>query len=159
VTADQPRHRSSTAPAPFAARWRELAACRGTDLNLFFPGRGESAGPARRTCARCPVRRQCLEFAVSNRIVCGIWGGLTGPERRALQSDWLRAARRDRDEAILTADAAGLTAEAIARSFGLSRMTVTRIARSGNQGGRAEPERFASRVSPPRRADDDRTAR
>jgi WhiB family redox-sensing transcriptional regulator len=132
------------------ARWRELAACRGADLNLFFPGRGETAGPARQACAQCPVRQQCLEYAVSNRIVCGIWGGLTGPERRALQSDWLRAARQDRDEAILAADAAGLTAEAIARAFGLSGMTVTRIARSGNRGGRAEPDRLAPRVPPPR---------
>jgi WhiB family transcriptional regulator, redox-sensing transcriptional regulator len=150
VTAAQPRHRSPAAPAPFAARWREQAACRGADLNLFFPGRGESAGPARRICTQCPVRQQCLEFAVSNRTVYGIWGGLTGPERRALQSDWLHTARRHRDEAIRAADAAGLTAEAIARSFGLSRMTVTRIARSGNQGGRAEPERLAPRVPPPR---------
>jgi WhiB family transcriptional regulator, redox-sensing transcriptional regulator len=115
VTAAQPRHRSPAAPVPFAARWREQAACRGADLNLFFPGRGESAGPARRICTQCPVRQQCLEFAVSNRTVYGIWGGLTGPERRALQSDWLQAARRHRDEAIRAADAAGLTAEAIAR--------------------------------------------
>jgi DNA invertase Pin-like site-specific DNA recombinase len=119
-------------------------------IEVFYPGRGETAGPARQICAECPVRQQCLEFAVSNRIVYGIWGGLTGPERRARQSDWLRAARRDRDEAIRAADANGLTPEAIARSFGLSRVTVTRIARSGNQGGRAEPERPAPRVPPPR---------
>jgi DNA invertase Pin-like site-specific DNA recombinase len=72
-------------------------------------------------------------------------GGLTGPERRALQSGWLRAARRDRDEAIRAAAAAGFTAEAIGRSFGLSRMTVTRIARRRNRGARAESDRLASR--------------
>ena len=94
---------------------------------MFFPGRGETAGPARQVCAQCPVRQQCLEFAVSNRIVYGIWGGLTGPERRALQSDRLRDARRDRDGAILAADAAGFTAEAIGRSFGLSRTSVSRV--------------------------------
>ena len=148
MTAGQPRHRSPAAPMPFAARWRELAACRGDDLDLFFPGRGESAGSARRVCARCTVRQQCLEFAISNRIVCGIWGGLTALERRALQSDWLRAARRDRDKAILAADANGLTAEAIARSFGLSCMTVTRIVRSGNRGVCAESDRHAARTLP-----------
>ena len=63
-------------------------------------------------------------------------------ERRAQQSRWVRAARQDRDEAILAADAAGDTAEAIGRSFGLSRMTVTRILRIGNQGARVEPVRF-----------------
>ena len=115
-------------------------------IEVFYPGRGEMAGPARQACAQCPVRQQCLEFAVSNRILYGIWGGLTGPERRALQSDWLRAARRDRDEAILAADAAGFTAEAIARAFGLSCMTVTRIVRSGNRGARSEPDRLASQA-------------
>jgi hypothetical protein len=117
---------------------------------VFFPGRGETAGPAQQVCARCRVRQQCLEFAVSNRIVYGIWGGLTGPERRALQSDWLRAARRDRDEAIRAADAAGLAAETIARSFGLSRMTVTRIVRRGTS-ARMEPDRLASRTPPARK--------
>ena len=128
-------------------------------IEVFFPGRGETAGPARQACAQCPVRQQCLEFAVSNRIIYGIWGGLTGPERRALQSDWLRAARRDRDHAILAADAAGFTAEAIARAFGLSRMTVTRIVHGGNGGARAEPDRLASQTPPRMRADDDRAAR
>ena len=150
MTAARPRPRISAAPARFAARWQARAACRGARIEVFFPGRGEAAGPARQVCARCPVRRQCLEFAVSNRIVSGIWGGLTGPERRTLQSDWLRAARRDRDEAILAADAAGFTAEAIGRSFGLSRMTVTRIVRTRNRDARAEPDRLASQT-PPRR--------
>jgi WhiB family redox-sensing transcriptional regulator len=117
-------------------------------IEVFYPGRGETAGPARQVCAQCPVRQQCLEFAVSNRIVYGIWGGLTGPERSALQSDWLRAARRDRDQAILAASAAGLTAEAIGHSFGLSRMTVTRILREGNGGAREEPDRLASQTPP-----------
>jgi len=127
VTARPPRHRSLTAPARFAARWRELAACRGADLDVFFPGRGESAGPARQVCAGCPVRQACLDYAITNRIAYGVWGGLTGRERRALQSRWVRASRRDRDQAILAADAAGFTAEAIARSFGLSRTSVTRV--------------------------------
>jgi WhiB family redox-sensing transcriptional regulator len=131
-----------------AARWRERAACRGARIEVFFPGRGETAGPARQACALCPVCQQCLEFAVSNRIVYGIWGGLTGPERRELQSDWLRAARRDRDGAIRAADAAGFTTEAIGHSFGLSRMTVTRIVRRGNRGARAEPDRLASQTPP-----------
>jgi WhiB family transcriptional regulator, redox-sensing transcriptional regulator len=144
VTAVGPRHRNPAGPARFAARWRERAACRGVRIEVFFPGRGETAGTARQVCARCPVRPQCLEFAVSNRIVYGVWGGLTGPERRALQSDWLRAARQDRDEAILAADAAGGTAETIGRSFGLSRMTVTRIVR---RGARAEPDGLASQTA------------
>jgi WhiB family transcriptional regulator, redox-sensing transcriptional regulator len=135
VTARRPR-RSLAAPARFAARWRELAACRGFDLSLFFPERGESAEPARRVCAQCPVRQPCLDYAVTNRIVHGVWGGLTERERRTLRSGWVRASRRDRDRAILAAEAAGYTAEAIGWSFGLSRTSVARIVRAGNDLGR-----------------------
>ena len=127
MTARLPRHRSLAAPARFAARWRKLAACRGTDLEVFFPERGESAGPARQVCARCPVREPCLDYAISNRIAYGIWGGLTERERRALRSRWVRASRRDRDRAVVAAEAAGYTVAAIGRSFGLSRTSVSRV--------------------------------
>jgi len=127
VTARPPRHRTLAVPARFAARWRELAACRGPDLGLFFPGRGESAGPARQVCAQCPVRQPCLDYAISNRIAYGIWGGLTERERRALRSGWVRTSRRERDRAILAAEAAGYAAAAIGRSFGLSRTSVSRV--------------------------------
>jgi WhiB family redox-sensing transcriptional regulator len=145
VTGRPPRHRTLAAPARFAARWRELAACRGTDLEVFFPDRGESARPARQVCAACPVRQPCLDYAITNRITHGIWGGLTGRERRALQSGWVRTSRRDRDQAILAAEAAGYTAETIGRSFGLSRTSVTRIVRAGTEGTapgahRSEPQ-------------------
>ncbi len=136
MTARQPRHRNLTAPARFAARWRELAACRGVHLEVFFPERGESAGPARQVCAACPVRQPCLDYAITNRIADGIWGGLTERDRRALRSGWVRSSRRERDRAILAAEAAGYTAAAIGRSFGLSRTSVTRIARAGNDRGR-----------------------
>jgi WhiB family redox-sensing transcriptional regulator len=126
VTARQPRHRSLAAPARLAARWRELAACRGADLDLFFPGRGESAVPARQVCAACTVRQPCLDYAITNRIIHGIWGGLTERERRALQSRWVRASQRDRDEAIAAASAAGYTKASIGRTFGLARTSVSR---------------------------------
>ena len=127
MTGRLPRHRSLAAPARFAARWRELAACRGTELEVFFPGRGESAGPARQVCAACPVRQPCLDYAITNRISHGIWGGLTERERRALRSRWVRATRRERDEAIAAASAAGYTTASIGRSFGLARISVSRV--------------------------------
>ena len=136
MTGRLPRRDNLAAPARFAARWRERAACRGTDLEVFFPERGEAAGPARRVCAACPVRQPCLDYAITNRITHGVWGGLSERERRALRSGWVRAARRERDRAILAAEAAGYTAAVIGRSFGLSRTSVTRIARGGNDTGR-----------------------
>ncbi len=53
-----------------------------------------------------------------------------------LQSGWLRASRRDRDRAILAAEAAGYTVAAIGRSFGLSRTSVIRIVRTENDAER-----------------------
>ena len=113
------------------------------DLDLFYPERGESTGPARQVCARCPVCQPCLEYALSNRITHGIWGGLTERERRPLQSDWVQAARRNRDRAVLAADAAGYMTAAIGRSFGLSPISVTRIVSAGNEDARPEPDQFA----------------
>ena len=136
MTARPPRHYNLPAPPRFVARWRELAACRGIDLGVFFPERGESAERARRVCAACPVRQPCLDYAITNRISHGIWGGLSERERRALRSGWVRNTRRERDRAVMAAGAAGYTAAAIGRSFGLSRTSVTRIARTGDDEGR-----------------------
>ena len=136
MTARPPQRRTLPAQARFAARWRELATCRGTDLNLFFPGRGESAESARQACGACPVRQPCLDYAISNAITYGIWGGLTERERRALRTSYLRAVRLERNRGVAAAVAAGYTAGAIGRSFGLSRTSVARIVHVGNNAGR-----------------------
>jgi WhiB family redox-sensing transcriptional regulator len=134
VTARPPR-RNLAAPARFAARWRDQAACRGADLDLFFPSRGESAEPVRQVCAGCPVRQPCLDYALTNQIQHGIWGGLAERERRAFGTSRLSSVRRERDRAVAAADAAGYTAAAIGRSFGLSRTSVTRIVRAQGDAG------------------------
>jgi WhiB family redox-sensing transcriptional regulator len=136
VTAGTLRHRSPAAPAPFAARWRERAACRGADLDLFFPGRGESAEPARRVCTGCPVREPCLDYALSHGITHGIWGGLAERDRRALRSGRAGGARRERDEAIAAAAAAGYSQAVIGRAFGLARTSVSRVLSGGADGER-----------------------
>lgn len=66
-------------------RWREDAACRGVDTDVFFPVTEEEAGPAKTVCASCPVREECLEFALQTRQEDGVWGGLTETERRRLR--------------------------------------------------------------------------
>jgi WhiB family redox-sensing transcriptional regulator len=128
VTARQPRPRTPAIPAaPFWAGWRHRAACRGAELEVFFPDRGQSADRARQICASCPVREPCLDYALRHGIVHGIWGGLTGRDRRALRSRYLSTSRRKRDEAILAADAAGYSQAAIGRAFGLTRTSVGRV--------------------------------
>ena len=152
MTGHLPQYRNLAVPARFVARWREQAACCGTDLDVFFPERGESAGPARQVCAACQVRKPCLEYALSNRITSGIWGGLTVRERRPLQSAWVQDARRERDQAVLAADVAGHTTVEIGRSFGMSHTSISRIVRGGTEAGLPGRTRCAAE------GDDDRSA-
>jgi WhiB family redox-sensing transcriptional regulator len=120
------------------AGWQYRAACRGTDLTVFFPERGESAEPARQICGGCPVREPCLEFALRQGITHGIWGGLTERDRRPLRVHNTIAAREQRDEAITAAAAAGSTMAAIGRTFGLAATSVSRVlARDADRRGRS----------------------
>ncbi len=57
------------------------------DPDLFFPAQGESLAQAKAICAGCPVRQPCLEFALEQREVFGVWGGLSERERRTLRRD------------------------------------------------------------------------
>jgi WhiB family redox-sensing transcriptional regulator len=85
-------------PAGDEGDWRRHAVCRGEDPELFFPL--GSAGPAlaqivaaKAVCARCPVREECLRFAMRTGQGYGIWGGLTEDERRNLRRRAWAAAR------------------------------------------------------------------
>jgi len=68
--------------------WQYRAACRGMDALLFFGPDGEPRpqreireARAKAVCQLCPVRVQCLDYALRNSIRHGIWGGLNGEER------------------------------------------------------------------------------
>lgn len=65
--------------------WMAKAACTPDQADLFFPERGEDADEAKRICAGCTVRRECLTAALVNNERSGIWGGLSGKERRRLR--------------------------------------------------------------------------
>lgn len=69
--------------------WQSRAACRDEDPELFFPvsdmGPGaRQAEQARSVCARCPVRAECLGYALDNGLDHGVFGGTTERERRQL---------------------------------------------------------------------------
>jgi WhiB family transcriptional regulator, redox-sensing transcriptional regulator len=79
--------RGGSPPLSATRDWRAVAACRHADPELFFPpGRDDVAtdqiAAAKAVCARCPVCRECLAFAIAHRQHDGIWGGLTELERR-----------------------------------------------------------------------------
>ncbi len=65
--------------------WHARAACRGKGPDIFFPDRGESAAVAKALCASCPVRRQCLDVALADASVRGIWGGVSERGRVGLR--------------------------------------------------------------------------
>jgi WhiB family redox-sensing transcriptional regulator len=64
--------------------WRQNAACRGVDPDIFYPASEEEADVAKSICAQCSVRQMCLEYALANRERDGVWGGATEKERRRI---------------------------------------------------------------------------
>lgn len=68
--------------------WREAAACRGMGSAVFIH---QSTYPnykqARQVCQQCPVRRDCLDFALTipaEDDVFGMFGGTTPSQRKSM---------------------------------------------------------------------------
>ena len=79
---------------PKTPDWFPRAACRGLDPDLFFLGQWgnpETVKEAKRVCAGCEVRRECLDYALDNCERFGVFGGTTPKQRRRM--------RRERKEA------------------------------------------------------------
>jgi WhiB family transcriptional regulator, redox-sensing transcriptional regulator len=64
--------------------WMARGDCRYEPPATFFPSDGVGVEVAKRICATCPVREQCLEYALDNRIDHGVWGGTSERQRRRL---------------------------------------------------------------------------
>jgi len=69
--------------------WQHKAACRGANVELFFPtgATGPAAlqiAEAKQVCMGCSVRDDCLQWAVELGVEHGVWGGLAEEERIAL---------------------------------------------------------------------------
>lgn len=65
--------------------WMVDAKCLDADPEAFFPEKGGSTREAKRICAACSVRPECLEYALENDERFGIWGGMSERERRRLK--------------------------------------------------------------------------
>lgn len=68
--------------------WQDRAACAGATMLLFFGPDGETQAEqvareteAKAVCASCPVRADCLAYALRHSVRYGIWGGLNRRER------------------------------------------------------------------------------
>lgn len=79
-------------PAPHRDAWRQLALCVGHPARgAWFSEQPEQIRRAMAVCAECPVRIECLGFAIANREDEGIWGGLAPAERRRIRRTLARA--------------------------------------------------------------------
>lgn len=68
-------------------RWRSDAACQGHPPEWWFPEKNNNAmKQAREICDACPVRTDCLEWALVNNMQ-GIWGGVSHEQRAALRKE------------------------------------------------------------------------
>lgn len=64
--------------------WLAQARCQDRDAEIFFVRGAAKARRAQNICGSCTVRQECLEYAMSEEIEFGVWGGLTERQRRAL---------------------------------------------------------------------------
>jgi WhiB family redox-sensing transcriptional regulator len=79
--------------------WRDLASCRDTDPDLFFPV--GTTGPAieqienaKAVCRTCEAQTLCLEYALATNQDSGVWGGTSEEERRQLRKQYVARQRR-----------------------------------------------------------------
>lgn len=71
------------------ADWMKKGKCRGLQTDIFYHEQGHlSINSAKAICSECPIREQCLDYAMRNRELYGIWGGHTTSERKKLRKDW-----------------------------------------------------------------------
>jgi WhiB family redox-sensing transcriptional regulator len=76
--------------------WMEEAMCKGL-THMFFPEQGDEnkfVERAKAICATCTVKDDCLEFALDNSFIYGIWGGMSSRQRKTYKSELRRKGRK-----------------------------------------------------------------
>lgn len=70
----------------------EQAVCASVDPELWHPDKSFTALPAKRICwgfrnpdGPCPVREQCLAYALDNDEQYGVWGGMSERQRKHMK--------------------------------------------------------------------------
>lgn len=71
-------------------RWTDSAVCASVGGIEFFPDPGQGGFTAKKLCASCPVKAECLSEALSEPWIMGIWGGFSERRRQELRSRLLR---------------------------------------------------------------------
>ena len=76
--------------ADLTTDWQQHGSCRVGDSTVFFPPthfehkpeREAREAKAKAICMRCPVRLECLDWALTTREPFGVWGGYSESERK-----------------------------------------------------------------------------
>ena len=77
---------------PEILSWQERGRCRDLDVELFYPSSDDESlaqrhlreAAAKAVCGGCPVRAECLAWALASGERFGVWGGKNERERQAL---------------------------------------------------------------------------
>jgi len=116
--------------------WMTSGLCAQVDPDLWFPEKGGSTREAKALCARCPVRPECLAYALEHDERFGIWGGASEGDRRRMrrlvfirQGAPVRAL--DKRTGVIRQLATTFTDPEIAARLGCCSRTVLRIRRAG----------------------------
>jgi WhiB family redox-sensing transcriptional regulator len=73
--------------------WRRKALCLGHDPQMWYPV--DSGGvEAAQICTECPVRLDCLAWALEHNESDGIWGGVSARRRRQMRAEAKRNVTR-----------------------------------------------------------------
>lgn len=92
--------------------WHQEARCKDQPQEMFFGQETDESSSKRHrpsltmseakravaVCDRCPVRKQCLEYALVNHEEYGVWGGTTGRDRKRWWAENDREWQRRDDE-------------------------------------------------------------
>lgn len=65
--------------------WWLEASCRDEPPAIFFPTSSDDTAAAKAICAVCPVKDDCLDYALRHAYLLGIWAGTAEKERRSLR--------------------------------------------------------------------------
>lgn len=81
-----PQHDDFSAEPPMP--WMTNAGCLDSDPEIWFPNVGNGgvpSEPAREICTTCRVKPDCLEYALKDPRLEGIWAGTNREERKAIR--------------------------------------------------------------------------
>jgi WhiB family redox-sensing transcriptional regulator len=113
-------------------QWQDEGLCKETDPEVFYPEKGGSVRDGKLVCFACPVRAQCLQYALELDEKFGIWGGLSARERRPLKPGYVPPPVRSDDPLLIeeglrlmdggmrvtkAANLAGVTRAALSRAW------------------------------------------